>query len=146
MTAAITFVVRTLPGQALSSNAKNQRNRFAVSEAKGDLGHQSHISMLEQYGPDVPQFRGCRVDVLLLFYVKHHARPGDGLYRPLDPSNVGGECIKPVIDYGLVKTGVLEDDDWKHVRFVVVGIEPVDDLKDERIEVTVTEAEEREAA
>lgn len=98
--------------------------------------------MLEQHGPRLPEFRGARVDILLMFHVKHHAKPRDGLYRPLDPSNVGGECIKPIIDQALVTTGVIEDDDYTHVRYVVLGIEHVDDLKEERIEVTVREVEE----
>ena len=76
-----------------------------------------------------------------MFHVKHHAKPGDGLYRPLDPSNIGGECIKPVIDYGLVKHKVIEDDSYQYVRYVVLGIEHADELKDERIEVTVREVE-----
>lgn len=145
MTDSLSFTIHTLPRRALSTNG-NKRDRHEVSDAKGEIGAWAYTSMLEQHGPDLPQFRGTRVDVLVVFHVKHHAKPGDDLYRPLDPSNIGGLCVKPVLDYGLVKTGVLEDDDWKHIRFVVLGIEPVDDLKDERIEVTVSEAIEENAA
>jgi len=138
---SLSFTIMTLPRRALSTNG-NKRDRHEVSDAKGEMGSWAYTSMLEQHGPDIPQFRGSRVDILLMFHVKHHAKTGDGLYRPLDPSNIGGECIKPVIDYGLCKTGVIEDDSYKHVRYVVLGIENEPDLSRERIEVTVKAVEE----
>lgn len=142
---SVHFVIRTLPRRALSTNG-NKRDRHEVSDAKGEMGAWAHTSILEQYGPNLPEIRGTRVDILLMFYVKHHAKPGDGLYRLTDPSNGGGEVAKPIIDYGLVKTGVIEDDSWKHVRYVVLGVETVKELSEERIEVTVSEAVEEVAA
>ena len=134
----VAFVVRTLPGRALSTNG-SKRDHHEVSGAKMALGAEAFTEALAQLGPEMPHF-DCRVDISLTFYVKHHARTGDGLYRPLDPSNIGGECIKPVIDYGLVKHGVIEDDDYTHVRYVVLSIQHVEDLTEERIEVRVMEA------
>lgn len=131
------FVVHTLPGRALSTNG-SKRDHHVVSEQKMALGAEAYTEALAQLGPVMPTLTG-RVDVALTFYVKHHAKTGDGLYRPTDPSNIGGECIKPVIDYGLVKHGVIGDDDYKHVRYVVLSIEHVNDLRDEQIEVRVME-------
>ena len=133
----VAFVVRTLPGRALSSNG-SKRDHHEVSGAKMALGAEAFTEALAQLGPNMPRFEG-RVDIALTFYVKHHARTGDGLYRPLDPSNIGGECIKPVIDYGLVKHGIIADDSYEFVRYVVLSIQHVEVLTEERIEVRVVE-------
>ena len=135
---AVAFTVRTLPGRALSTNG-SKRDHHEVSGAKMALGAEAFNEALYQLGPQMPRF-DCLVDIALTFYVKHHARTGDGLYRPLDPSNIGGECIKPIIDYGLVKHGIIEDDDYTHVRYVVLSIQHVEELTAERIEVRVQEA------
>ena len=135
---AIMFTVRTLPGRALSTNG-SKRDHHEVSGAKMALGAEAYNEALYQLGPQMPHF-GCVVDIALTFYVAHHKKPGDGLYRPLDPSNIGGECIKPIIDYGLVKHGIIEDDDYTHVRYVVLSIQHVEELTAERIEVRVQEA------
>jgi hypothetical protein len=134
---SVMFTIRTLPGRALSTNG-SKRDHHEVSGAKMALGAEAYNEALYQLGPDMPRLTG-RVDIALTFYVKHHARTGDGLYRPLDPSNIGGECIKPVIDYGLVKHGVIADDDYTHVRYVVLSIQHVEELRDERIEVRAVE-------
>ena len=136
----ISFTVRTLPGRALSTNG-SKRDHHEVSAQKMALGAEAFNEALYQLGPVMPRIEG-RVDVALTFYVKHHARPGDGLYRPTDPSNIGGECIKPVIDYGLVKHGIIVDDTYVYVRYVVLSIESVAELSEERIEVQVNEVEE----
>lgn len=136
----VSFSIPTLPGRALSTNG-SKRDHHEVSGAKMALATEAFTEALAQLGPQMPRFE-CRVDIALTFYVKHHARTGDGLYRPLDPSNIGGECIKPVIDYGLVKHGVIADDDYTHVRYVVLSIERVEDLRAERIEVRVIPVEE----
>lgn len=101
-----------------------------------ELGADAWNAALAALGPQMPRFE-CRVDISLTFYVKPHAKALDGLYRPLDPSNVGGECIKSILDYSLVKTGIISDDDYKHVRYVILAIEPVAELSSERIEVVV---------
>lgn len=136
----VMFTVRTLPGRALSTNG-SKRDHHEVSGAKMELGAEAFTEALAQLGPDMPRIEG-RVDIALTFYVKHHARPGDGLYRPTDPSNIGGECIKPVIDYGLVKHGIIADDSYKFVRYVVLSIQHVEELREERIEVRAVEVTE----
>ncbi len=145
MPESVSFTVWTLPHQTLSTNGKRRDGR-TVAHHKGELGDQAFLSAMEQLGPQMPVIRGCRVDIALTFHVKHHAKTGDGLYRPLDPSNVGGECIKPVIDYGLTKHGIIEDDDYTRVRYVVLSIEHADRLEDERIEVYVRPVPEEEEA
>lgn len=137
----ISFAIRTLPSRALSTNGP-KRDRHEVSAAKAELGAWAYTSALEQLGPELPQIRRCRVDIALTFYVKHFAKAKDGLYRPTDPSNIGGLCVKSPIDYGLVKTGVIEDDDYTHVRYVILSVENVSALADERIEVRVMEVDE----
>lgn len=136
----IQFSIPTLPSRALSTNG-SKRDHHEVSAGKMSLGADSYTAAHEALGPDFPHFDG-RVDIAITFYVKHRTRNGDGLYRPLDPSNIGGECIKSVIDYGLVKTGIIDDDDYTHVRYVILSIESVSELSAERIEVRVMEVEE----
>ena len=137
--ASLSSTIKTLPGRALSSNG-NKRNHHEVSAAKMELAAWANTSAHEQLGPVMPVLN-TPVDIAFTFFVKHHAKTGDGLYRPLDPSNIGGECIKPIVDYGLVKTGIIPDDSYLHVRYVVLAIEHVDALADERIDVTVMEVE-----
>ena len=137
MTEPVTFFVPTLPARALSSNG-SKRNHHEVSAGKMQLGADAWNAALHALGPRMPHFEG-RVDISLTFHVKPHAKPRDGLYRPIDPSNIGGECIKPVIDYGIVKHGIIEDDSYVYVRYVVLSIEPVAELRDEGIAVLVRE-------
>lgn len=43
---------------------------------------------------------------------------------------------------GIVKPGIIDDDDYTHVRYVILSIERVSELSAERIEVRVMEVEE----
>ncbi len=130
------FSIPTLPSRALSSNG-SKRNHHEVSAGKMRLGADAYTASHDALGPNFPHFE--YVDIFITFYVKHRTRNGDGLYRPLDPSNIGGECIKPIIDYGVVKPGIIDDDDYKHVRWVGCHIENVSNLNEERMEVRVIE-------
>jgi len=140
MTEPVTFWVPTLPARALSSNGggRSRRNPWEVAEAKMQLGGDAHIAALAALSPALPHFDG-RVDISLTFHIKPHAKPQDGLLRSLDPSNCGGEPAKCIIDHALVQTGIIADDDYKHVRYVVLSIEPVAELRDEGIAVLVRE-------
>lgn len=135
----ISFSIPTLGGQSLSSNAGGaKRHPFAISAAKNALGEAAYFSALAACGPVIRTIEG-RVDIALTFYICHGKKPGDGLYRFTDPSNGGGDVAKPILDYGLVKTGLIEDDDYKHVRYFITSVEHVETLAEERIEVQVNE-------
>ena len=134
----IEFWVPTLGGQSLSSNARGaKRNPHAIEAAKGALGEAAYFSALSELGPTVPHIEGL-ADILLDYHICYKRRPQDGLYRFEDPSNGGGDVAKPIIDYGLVNSGVLADDSYKHVRFFTCGITPVDTLAEEGVRVVAT--------
>lgn len=135
----LSFWIPTLPGRALSSNG-DHRSGFAIGEAKSELGEAAYFACLHDLGPTRPQIE--RADVYLEFHICHKRRPGDGLYRFTDPSNGGGDVAKPVIDYGIVKTGLIPDDDHRHVRFFTTHIVPVATLAEEGIVVRVSEVTE----
>lgn len=138
----VAFWVSTLGGQSLSSNARGaKRNRHAIEDAKYALGDVAYFGALEQLGPSVPHIEG-RADVFMDYHICYRKRPQDGLYRFTDPSNGGGDVAKPIMDYGVVKAGILTDDSYKYVRFFTCGITPVETLAEEGVRVTVTEVDE----
>lgn len=61
-------------------------------------------------------------------------------YRPEDPSNLGGETTKGLLD-GVVRLGVIGDDSLLYVRRFAQQITRTDSLLYERIEVTITEVD-----
>ncbi|MDA1095619.1 MAG: hypothetical protein O3A25_20525, partial [Acidobacteria bacterium] len=141
---AVSFWVPALGGRSLSTNARGaKRNPHAISAAKYALGDATYFSVLAQLGPDVPHIDG-RADVFLDYHICFNqklTRNVDDCYRFTDPSNGGGDVAKPIMDYGVVRTGILDDDNYKHVRFFTCGITPVETLAEEGVRVTVTEVE-----
>lgn len=134
----VAFWVPALPGRALTSNAGAKRNGYAIERAKDALAEAAYYAVLNQLGPDVPHLEPL-ADVFLDYHICYARRPQDGLYRFTDPSNGGGDVAKPVIDYGVVKTGILGDDNRKFVRFFTCGITDVATLDEEGIAVRITE-------
>jgi len=138
---SIEFWVPTLGGQSLSSNGgKVSRHPLAVAGAKDALGEASYFACLRALGPTVPALTPP-VDVYLDFFISKR-RPKDGLYRFTDPSNGGGNVAKPVIDAGIVKTGIIPDDTHQYIRFFTTHITPVSEVSEEGIQVRVTEVQE----
>ena len=133
------FWIPTLGSQSLSSNGgKKSRHPLAVAAAKDALGEAAYFACLNAHGPAVPALM-APVDVYLDFHICHRRRPGDGLYRFTDPSNGGGNVAKPIVDYGIVKPGIIPDDTYAFIRFFTTHITSVPELADEGIAVRVTE-------
>lgn len=132
--------VPALPQRPLSPNGgqRSRRNPHEVADAKLTLGDVAWHAVRAKYGPDVPTLTPP-VIISLTLYAKHNAKTGDGLYRPTDPSNIGGDVAKPVIDAGLVKNGVIPDDTYKCVDLVTLRVEHVERLQDEGIALEVWE-------
>lgn len=140
---AVEFFVPTLGGRSLSSNASGaKRHPHAIKEAKDALGEASYFTAKSALGPDI-QFLRAPVDVSLIYHICYRKRPGDGLYRFRDPSNGGGDVAKVIIDYGLVKSGVLHDDDYRYVRVFSCAINAVETLAEEGVLVRAAEVEAR---
>lgn len=129
-----------MPRRALSPNGggRSRRNPWELSEAKLELGDCAYHAVLAEYAPNIPQFAGMVV-ITATLYARHHTRNGDGLFRPQDPGNIGGDVLKPIIDYGLVRLGVIVDDDYQHVEEVRLRVRHVDTLEAEGIELVVEE-------
>lgn len=138
---SVEFMIPVLARTALSSNADGtKRNRWTVSAAKEELGEASTIAALAEYGPTLPHLEGL-VDVFIEYRICYKRRPQDGYLRFRDPSNGGGDVAKTVIDYGLVKTKIITDDDYRYVRVFACAITPVDTLSEEGIVVRATEVQ-----
>lgn len=135
----VEFWVPTLPTRALTSNSGAKRNGYAIERAKDELGEAAYFSALQALGPSV-EFMHGQSDIFLDYHICYARRPQDGHYRFRDPSNGGGDVAKPIVDYGLVKVGVLRDDDHKYVRWFACTITPVETLAEEGIHVEVREA------
>lgn len=127
----------TLAGVELSANkhAQTVHQRRLRSEERARLRQAVTIAIGNKYRPDVPAYAAGLIDITYMCSAK---RPGDGMYRPRDPSNIGGEIIKGPID-GIVDMGVLPDDDYRHVPAVVIRIERVKTLAEEGIVIIVQE-------
>jgi len=130
--------VPALPARALSANGggRSRRDPWSLSEAKLALGEAAYHAVLAAYAPNIPRFDE-QVVITATLRARHGTRNGDGLYRPRDPANIGGDVLKPVIDYGLVRNGVIVDDDYRHVAAVVLRVEPVKSLAEEGIVLEV---------
>ena len=129
------FLLRTLAGSELSPNSISgsaQKRRVIASERKR-LRAEAAIEIQAKYGTEIPSYPAGLVDIT---YRHSFKRPGDDYYRPTDCSNIGGDCIKPVID-ALVDMGVLPDDDYKHVPAVILRIEKCKELTEEGYYVMV---------
>ena len=134
----ITFWVPALPEQALSANGggRSRRDPWSLSEAKLSLGDVTYHAVLAAYAPNIPTITPPVV-ISVTLYVRHNTRNGDGLYRPKDPSNIGGDVLKPIIDYGLVRHGIIPDDDYLTVESVVLRVRHVQTLIEEGFSVSV---------
>lgn len=132
--------IPTLPEKALSPNGgqRSRRNPWQVAESKLELGTATHHAILAAYAPSIPTLT-APVVITLTMYAKHHSRTGDGYYRPLDPSNIGGDVLKPIVD-ALVRLDILASDDYKHVEEVRLRMRHVENLTDEGLLLEVSEA------
>lgn len=130
--------VPSLPARILSANGggRSRRDPWALSEAKLALGDVAYHAVLAAYAPSIPHFE-APVVVTVTLYARHGTKNGDGLYRPEDPSNIGGDVLKPLLDYGLVRNGVIDDDDYTHIEEVRLAVRHVERLEDEGISVIV---------
>jgi hypothetical protein len=130
--------VPALPATALSPNGgkRSRRNPWELSNAKLELGDVAYHAVLGAYAPNIPHFEP-RVIITCTLYAWHNRRNGDGLYRPTDPSNLGGDVLKPLIDYGLVRHGIIDDDDYTVVQEVRLRIGHVGTLAEEGIMLEV---------
>lgn len=133
--------VPALPARALSPNGggRSRRNPWELSEAKLALGDVAYHAVLAAYAPNIPVITPPVVITATLF-ARHGTRNGDGLYRPTDPSNLGGDVLKPLIDYALVRLGVIPDDDYRNVTEVRLRVEHVSEIKDEGVLLEVEAA------
>ncbi len=129
-----------MPRRELSPNGggRSRRDPWSLSEAKLELGTCAYHAVLAAYAPNIPHFEP-RVDVFVTMFARHNTRNGDGLYRTTDSANLGGDITKPLLDYGLVRAGVLDDDDYRFVRRVILEVRHVDTLEAEGIELVVEE-------
>lgn len=127
----------TLAGAELSANqhAQTIHQRRQRSEERARLRQATCIAIGNKYRPDVPAYAAGLIDITYMCSAK---RPGDGMYRPRDPSNIGGEIIKGIID-AVVDMGVLPDDDYRYVPAVVLRIERVKTIAEEGIVLIVQE-------
>lgn len=133
--------VPMLPDRALAANGggRSRRDPWALSEAKLALGECCYHAVLAAYAPSVPALTPPVV-ITATLYARHHSKPGDGKYRPRDPSNIGGDVLKPLIDYGLVRLGVIPDDDYTTVQEVRLRVRHVESLAEEGITIEVESA------
>ena len=138
---SLTFWIPALPKRALSPNGgqRSRRNPWEVAEAKLALGDVAFHAMLAAHGPTVPHL-ATPVRVAVCLYCKHGTKNKDGLYRPADAGNVGGDVLKPILDYAIVRHGVVPDDDYTNIESVTLMVRHVDRLEDEGIEVRVEES------
>ena len=129
------FFVRHLPKSIITSNRTSQgaagaRGKWAE---RAELQAETHQAIIAKYAPDVPSYQCAS---LTLTYCMTKKRPGDGLYRPKDVPNIGGDILKAVCD-AAVYAGVLPDDEWKYLPAIGLGFEYVDEVALEGILVTV---------
>lgn len=131
--------VPALPQRALSANGggRSRRDPWSLSEAKLALGDVTWHAILAAHGPNVPHLTPP-VIISATLYARHGTKNGDGLYRPTDPSNLGGDCLKPIVD-AFVKHQVIPDDSYKYVELVTLRVQHVDRLEDEGVSVNIRE-------
>jgi hypothetical protein len=131
--------IPTLPERSLSPNGgqRSRRNPWQVANSKLELGSATHHAILAAYAPTIPHL-DAPVAITITMYAKHHVRNGDGFYRPLDASNIGGDVAKPIVD-ALVRMDILDGDDYKVVEEVRLRVRHVDRLEAEGIRLEVEE-------
>ena len=77
--------------------------------------------------------------VISFTYYHSFKRPGDGMYRPTDPSNIGGDMIKGPMD-ALTDLQIIPDDSYRYVELVTLRIQKVEELREEGFEIIVRDA------
>jgi hypothetical protein len=137
---SLEFWIPALPKRALSPNGgkRSRRDPWEVAEAKTELGDFAWHALREAHGPNVPTLTPP-VRVMVVLYAKHGTKNGDGLYRPEDAGNVGGDVLKPILDYAVVRHGVVPDDDYRNVETVTLAVRHVEDNANEGIWVRIDE-------
>lgn len=168
---AYSFFIPSLPWRNLSSNAgtRSRRNPWDVAESRGRLKGEA-MEAIKDLGTLAPFAAPVTAQVTLCHTGKrptaeqcprcrtlgvdypNWALPSDRSkpipcceYRPKDVGNIGGDVLKPILD-ALTWMELLEDDDFTRLTAVTLRIARVGDLDQEGVWVTVTEAEEQEAA
>lgn len=129
--------VPVLAQRILSPNGSRGEAHQAVSAAKQQLLTDTyHAALSASPQAELPRFKKAIVS----FTYRHtFKRPRDGLFRPTDPSNLGGDVIKGPMD-ALVALSIIPDDSFLYVDLVTLRIERVEELRDEGIEIIVREA------
>ncbi|KKM03985.1 hypothetical protein LCGC14_1768960 [marine sediment metagenome] len=129
--------VPVLAQRILSPNGARGEAHQAVSAAKQELLTDTyHAALAVAPQAELPRF----AKAIVSFIYRHTCkRPRDGLYRPTDPSNLGGDVIKAPMD-ALVALSIIPDDSYRYVDLVTLRIEKVEELRDEGFEIIVREA------
>ena len=109
-------------------------NDIIDAAKKGKGKYQPYAIMKEQYtdivawtAKKLPKFN--RVDIVITFYEKNNSR---------DPDNIAAGGTKMILD-GLVKAGVIENDNRKHINSISHKFET--DRQNPRVEIEIREAE-----
>ena len=109
-------------------------NDMIDAAKKGKGKYQPYALMKEQYtdivawtAKKLPKFN--RVDIVITFYEKNNSR---------DPDNIAAGGTKMILD-GLVKAGVIENDNRKHINSISHKFET--DRLNPRVEIEIREAE-----
>ncbi len=128
-------MLKTLASTELSANrhAQSVFQRKKRSDERKRLRAATVQAIQDRYGTDIPAYDAGLIDITYICTAK---KPGDGMYRPRDPSNIGGEIIKGPID-ALKDLGILPDDDYRYVPAVVLRIERVKTLEEEGMMLSV---------
>lgn len=134
--------VPALPDRALSANGggRSRRNPWELADAKLALGDVTYHAVLAAYAPNIPALK-APVVVTVTLHAAHGKKPKDHLYRPLDPGNIGGDVLKPLLDYGLVRHGVIPDDDHNTIHEIRLRVRHCETLQEEGIALEVEELE-----
>lgn len=150
------IMVRYLPDVLISSNtwSDNRAKALAIHAEKEQITVHTIHAIREHFGPTLPHWDAVTFSIT---YCHTNKRLRDGIYRPVDPSNIGGTIQKAVVDAftpeefhkdGRVKklgTGIIDDDshpDFREKGAVVgtaLGLEKVAERRDEGILVVVQE-------
>lgn len=133
----VSFMVHHLPKSVITSNrtSKSEAGARGKWAERAELQAETHKAILAAFAPTIPELACASIAVT---YVHSSKKPGDGLYRPKDVPNIGGDILKAVVD-GVVDAGVLPDDTREHLPAVGLAIERCDEIAQEGILVTIQE-------
>ena len=128
--------VPVLAPRILSPNGSRGEAHQAVSAAKLQLKTDTYHAMLSVTPQaELPTFEKA---VISFTYYHSFKRPGDGMYRPTDPSNIGGDMIKGPMD-ALVDMQIIPDDSYSYVELVTLRIQKVEELREEGFLIVIRE-------